>query len=265
MRTHVLNPQLSLCLTIIMACCWLATAGPLDPPAGPVTSTGRFGPRTEIESLPVTISSPGSYYLTRDFVSPSGGITLDTNDVTIDLNGFSLIGVTGNAIQQGTGGNYVTVKNGTIRGSTDTSVNLPGRDGIHIENLTVESSLNSGILVGSDSVVKNCIALRCVSNGIEGASRVLVSGCVASANQSAGITLAGDSVVVDCIARGNIGAGIQASAASTVRGCTAASNGAAGINSLNSLIDGNNSINNSPDYSTAGSTCGVNHGSGCGV
>lgn len=61
------------------------------------------GPRIPISSLPFTVEECGSYFLTGCLTGSPGahGITIDADDVTIDLNGFSLIGVPGslNAIQ----------------------------------------------------------------------------------------------------------------------------------------------------------------------
>jgi len=53
--------------------------------------------RTPISSLPYTITQPGSYYLTADLQGVAGqdGIYVPVDNVTIDLNGFALIGVAG--------------------------------------------------------------------------------------------------------------------------------------------------------------------------
>ena len=77
-----------------------ASAGSLDPPPGPITSTMKtlteVEPRTQIhpDDLPMTISHPGSYYLTGDFMAGSAthGIYIEADNVTLDLNGFTLDG-----------------------------------------------------------------------------------------------------------------------------------------------------------------------------
>jgi hypothetical protein len=79
-----LNPQLSTCLA----------QGSLTPPGAPVPTMktlAQIEPRTPISSAPFTISTPGSYYLTTN-VTINGGdaITIVTNDVTLDLNGFTI-------------------------------------------------------------------------------------------------------------------------------------------------------------------------------
>ena len=81
-----------------------ALAGELSPPTGPVTETGRFGPRVEINSVntpgSVTskfiISQPGSYYLGGNISGSNAkhGIEITASGVTIDLMGFDLKGLT---------------------------------------------------------------------------------------------------------------------------------------------------------------------------
>ena len=56
-------------------------------------------PRTPIcqADMPLTITESGSYVVVENLTGSSGshGITIQADDVTIDLNGFSLTGVTG--------------------------------------------------------------------------------------------------------------------------------------------------------------------------
>ncbi len=80
---------------------WPAGAGDVDPPPGPVMPTmirlDEIEPRTPISALPFTINQCGSYFLTDCLTGVAGqnGITIDADDVTLDLNGFTLIGVPG--------------------------------------------------------------------------------------------------------------------------------------------------------------------------
>src|SRR6266851_1180042 len=78
-----LNPQLS-----------TFGQGNLTPPAAPaptMKSLAQIEPRTPISSAPYSISSPGSYYLTSNLSVTNGdAITITANQVTLDLNGFTL-------------------------------------------------------------------------------------------------------------------------------------------------------------------------------
>jgi len=75
--------------------------------------------RYPIYELPVTIGTPGTYYLTRS-VSGIGGITVGASPVTIDLNGFTLgdrfFG--GTAVTISTPNANVVIRNGAIISGT---------------------------------------------------------------------------------------------------------------------------------------------------
>ncbi|HSP54851.1 MAG TPA: hypothetical protein VLS25_04615, partial [Dehalococcoidia bacterium] len=99
-------------LAALAAVAGLVAAGPLDP-TGPPGSTGK----NVITSLPFTISQPGSYVLNGNLTGVSGqnGITVNAADVTIDLQGFELAGVSGSGDAVQANSANVAVRNGTIR------------------------------------------------------------------------------------------------------------------------------------------------------
>src|SRR5881392_43776 len=84
-------------------------AGPLNPPAGPVASSYKtlteVEPRTAISAANTPgdsdslfkITQPGSYYLTGNIQGVSGkhGVEIAASGVTLDLNGFDLLGAPG--------------------------------------------------------------------------------------------------------------------------------------------------------------------------
>jgi len=82
-------------LLALAALAGTAQGGPIDPSAPPI-STGK----NVITSLPITISQPGSYILNSNLTCTacSGGqhgISVNVSDVSIDLQGFQLVGVAG--------------------------------------------------------------------------------------------------------------------------------------------------------------------------
>ncbi|GMV24435.1 MAG: hypothetical protein AMXMBFR58_04660 [Phycisphaerae bacterium] len=193
------------------------TAGPLDPPAGPVAPTHKtlsdVEPRIAISSTntPGTatavyrISQGGSYYLTANVLGATGkaGISVETPDpVTIDLNGFTLRGVSGatdginNAL-----GSRITVLNGTVS-------NWPG-NGVEASTARgVTASFNGqrGISAGPRAWIEQCMV---DSNGSGGAYGIVagdsstVSDCVVRSNGAGGISVADGSRVADCIVASN--------------------------------------------------------------
>jgi len=158
-------------------------AGDLNPPAGPVAPTMKtltqVEPRIDVQSVPGNsnwrhvITQPGSYYLSGNVLGPSepgpgpaiGAIRIDTSHVTLDLNGFALIGagpLASTAIFSS--GDNITIRNGTID-EWALGVALEG-DRCRIENVRIIGSTVDGIeLLGSDGTIDGCTI---VGSGFEG-------------------------------------------------------------------------------------------------
>src|SRR5688572_5584692 len=78
--------------------------GPLAPPGAPAPlfkTLDQVEPRIPVNTLASNasaahvISQRGSYYLTTNLLvtSARGGISIPTSDVSLDLNGFTILGV----------------------------------------------------------------------------------------------------------------------------------------------------------------------------
>jgi hypothetical protein len=69
--------------------------GSLAPPGAPaptMKTLDQIEARTPISAAPFTISQPGSYYLTNNVTVSSGdAITIAADNVTLDLNGFTIV------------------------------------------------------------------------------------------------------------------------------------------------------------------------------
>ena len=150
-----LNPQLSTGFA----------QGSLTPPGAPapaMKSLDQIEPRTPVDATHTpgngaaefVIASPGSYYLTTNIVGVSGenGINIQANNVTLDLNGIPVMGVSGslNGIQISSA--TVTVHNGIVSGWGQYGVNATGMN-VTLQGLTVCSNSLYGISVGSNSSV----------------------------------------------------------------------------------------------------------------
>lgn len=234
-------------VTTIVAC--LTSAGPLDPPPGPVSSTYKtlteVEPRTSVQSLPsgpdcqYLISSPGSYYLTANIQGVSGknGIRIAANNVTLDLSGFALLGVAGSldgiSTESGSANNCI-IRNGTANGW--------GRDGVNVGNvarsviadLACDGNGRGGITAGTSNTIHHC---ACGSNGSYGISTYetcTVSACTAIQNGGEGIRVNHGSVVADCTSGFNSGDGFallsSGGGGTVIRHCTSTRNGGSGIN-----------------------------------
>ena len=238
--------------------------GPLDPPAGPISGTGRTlteiynaastggggDTRTAITTLPMTISTPGSYYLA---VSPAAysagvGITIASHYVTLDLNGQTLTGGgsgtpgTNHAINVTvsvgvTRRNGIVIKNGMIRDWNGSGIEASNADGVQITDVQVQTCGVAGVRAGESAEVTRVISRSNKANGIELGASAVVRSCtavnngahIANPTTGSGILVGDGSVVEGCVANQNA-AGIVAALRTTITNCTASSNDVNGIN-----------------------------------
>ncbi|MCG8405371.1 MAG: right-handed parallel beta-helix repeat-containing protein [Phycisphaerales bacterium] len=268
MNKQMLYVSFPICVAIIVAGAWLTHAGPLTPPPGPVTSTGRFSPRTEITGLPFTIASSGSYYLGSSLLAPGPGvgITISANNVDIDLNGFELIGVGGGpgdtAVALTGGFTNTAVHDGTIRGWGDVGLNLGLGSYAHVYNVRAHDCNGDGIRLGSWGIARNCIAAsnavgiitienckitNCVTpnnllDGLIAGFGSHVSHCVSSNNGRRGFLLIGECALIGSTANLNAEHGVEAFTSCRISDCTASDNGAGGALGSGFLTDDGNDL-----------------------
>ena len=150
--------------------------GSLTPPGGPgptMKTLSQVEPRTPISSLPYTITTPGSYFVTANLtgISGSDGIDIKTNDVTLDLGGFTLLGVPGSGaginvpIPQGN----LTIRNGVLDSWGGNGAYAGGSVNCQFERLRISNSGSVGLAAGS-----NCVVSFCTSSGNYGDGIVVV-------------------------------------------------------------------------------------------
>ncbi len=214
------------------------TAGPIDPPAGPIAASYKtlsdVEPRVRISGLPFTINQPGSYYLGSNLTGPAGlnGITVNASNVTIDLNGCTLTGGSG-AVRGIAVPAFITglvVRNGTLSGWADGGVSANLAMSSRLENVTASGCGSYGLALGAKGTIRSCIASDCTGVGISGGYYITIADCNATDNGTAGISVGGNAVISNCQASAtDNGPGIMGGGATLVTGCTATNNGNAGI------------------------------------
>jgi parallel beta-helix repeat protein len=207
--------------------------------------SGSRGVGTVIKSLPYTITSPGFYYLIQELTHDGTAITVNADNVTIDLMGFSLIGSgSGNGISM-SGRSNVEVRNGTIKGFYY-GIREDSTDGRHHRVINVRLEGNSmGIFLDSrGNFIKDCSAFE-NGDGIYVSSLSTVTGNTSNYNDYWGIfagwscTVTGNTV---CL---NDGTGLYAGRYSTIVGNTASSNNYYGIYPQSDcLVDQNTAVAN---------------------
>ncbi|MFO0835556.1 MAG: right-handed parallel beta-helix repeat-containing protein [Phycisphaerales bacterium] len=204
------------------------TAGPLEPPLGPVSPTyktlSEIEPRVAISKTNTPgdadsvfrITQPGSYYLTTDVggEATKKGIEIligGGQQVTIDLNGFSM--------------------NGTGATSTQAAIYIDGVDAkVVVRNGAIRNWKNAiQHFLGGSITVQDVHAYG--SSAIQFDLRnATVERCFAHNGSSHGFFVDGG-VLVDCTSKSNSGSGFTINSSSImVRGCSAIGNGNGGFN-----------------------------------
>jgi hypothetical protein len=219
-----------------------ARAGDLDPPAGPVGPTMKrldeieartpVGPDTTpgASNAVFVISQPGSYYLTGNIAGEAGkhGVLINSADVTLDLNGFALIGVADSLSAVQVSGNRAAIRNGSISGWGVSGVNS-GSSGLVLEHLRSWENASRGITIGNNAIVAHCSVFGNGDIGIRVGGGSAVRDCVARQNGSHGVAALEGSAVTGCATRGNGGNGIDLGPGAVVTNCTAVSNIGGGV------------------------------------
>lgn len=176
---------------------------------------------TKISSLPYPINNPGFYFLTGDLTSTGSGITVNTDNVTIDLMGFSLVG-NGTAGVRGieiSGRSNVEIRNGTVRNFGGGIYSVTYSRNCRIINIRAIFNPGPGIkLVGDNHLVQNCTASN--NSGGDGiwqsGNGSMIIDNVCNGNGSNGIDCTSGGNLIGNVAYGNTGLGFNLSLATSV-------------------------------------------------
>jgi len=241
-RKPEMNQKLSAAIGLAVAAILMSAAsagavdGTIEINQAKVTANGG--------TFPYKISTSGSYRLTGNLTVPSGddGIDVNVANVTVDLNGFSITGVSGSG---GSGVGYssseqddVTVENGTITG------------------------FGTGVYVGKFAIVKNVHADK-NAVGISADVYSVIEGCTANNSTfplgGLGISCSGSCRISGNTANGNPAYGIYCGGnACVISGNTADANPGTGIdcNGSGCLILNNTIYNNGTGITASDGTTG---------
>ena len=252
-KARTIAPML-LVLAVLGVVLWV-NAGDLTPPPGPVGPTmhtldeiynlvaSSSGGESRIavnatntpgdtDSL-FKITQPGSYYLTGNVTALSGkmGIEIAADQVTLDLNGFALVGVAGSLNGVTIPGVHVNIaiRNGALRDWGGGGVSAGNASNSHFENLRASGNGAAGIQIGSGCVISGCAANGNTNQGITMGSGCTLTNCTAAVNNGTGF-LAGDACsLAHCTAQSNTANGFTTGQGCSFASCSAASNGVDGF------------------------------------
>ena len=222
-----------------------ATVSGLEGRKGEVTllnqdaaATGGVTPN-DSPGFPISITEPGSFRLSGNLTVPDADTTaieISADDVTIDLNGFAIIGPTvcptaggppssdegpvttcsplGSGVgikaaepytiaSNGPVQNYragTRVLNGTIRGMGGNGAVLGL--GAHVEGVTFRSNGGSGLLTGRSSIVRNNTAVGNGAKGLFVGNGSYTTGNTSGLNNGVGLQV-GSGVITENVAHKN--------------------------------------------------------------
>src|ERR1051325_1073226 len=170
-------PGSRLILAQLLALHAVLAQGPLTPPGAPAPA---FKTLQEIEPRAIVnsnntpgdslnlflITNSGSYYLTNNLTGVSGknGLGIAAPNVTLDLNGFSLLGVPGsadgiNAANATDAAAGLVVQNGTVANWGGNGINAGvGAPGAQFSRVLLVSNALNGLLA-TQAVITACVAV----------------------------------------------------------------------------------------------------------
>jgi len=234
-----------------------AGAGDLNPPVGPITPTMKtlveVEPRIAVTAVNTPgdadsvfkITSPGSYYLVGNVTGAAGksAVEIASDNVTLDLMGFDLIGVGGAVSGVSVDADLhenIVIRNGRVRDWPGYGIGLgPNARNAVLMDLHIVD--NFGGVVGG-TVFARCIArgnaggggffggaqftdCQAIQNGAVGyTASATFERCLAQSNSGTGFASSGSSTFLSCTAVGNFGAGFSCGVTSTLTDCVAAGN-----------------------------------------
>jgi parallel beta-helix repeat protein len=184
--------------------------GSLTPPGAPAAtmkSLDQVEPRTPVDAvhtpggvgIEYLITQSGSYYLTTNLVGVSGdiGIYIGASDVTLDLNGFSVLGAPGAffGISIVNGNANITVRNGTISGWITEPGIYNNASHVVLEHLNLSGN-EHGLNCANDTVVRDCVVSDSGVDGIVLGNNSIVNNCLVQSNAYNGISVQGTGNVV---------------------------------------------------------------------
>ncbi len=214
-----------------------ALAGPIDPPLGPIVPTGKTiaetEPRIAINQTNTPgnsecvyrISSPGSYYLTGNVAGAAEKVTIliQSPHVTLDLNGFTVSGISSGLACIGTdaGRAGVTIKNGVVANGGSNGISLTSAShGARIQDVTLFDCSESSLTVGSGAMIERCTVIDGDTVAFSAGPGSTLRDCTVVTTGDTGFSVAG-ATLINCNVKSSAGYGFYIWSASSLTNCAA--------------------------------------------
>lgn len=217
----------------------------------------------DIAYSPYTINNPGSYIVVKDLTTAQNlnCITINTSNVSIDLNGHTLYGAGTTIGSTGYGvycsnGNAISVTNGIIRDFRQYGINIFGL-AIQVSRVHLFGNYNGSYFLNGK--ITDCSVENNAYDGIGTGYSSLIQNNIACFNGLNGIICGDGSVITNNVADNNGSYGISATGGCTITGNGVSSNTSAGIycNGVGETIINNNSYANGDTGISTGYACTI--------
>lgn len=154
--------------------------------------------------FPVSITESGKYRLTGNLTvnEATTAIVVNADNVTLDLNGFSIIGpvncsfastsctpagVAGTYGIHATAGDNLVIKNGSVTGTGGAAVYCGNTDSCVVEHLNITDNYSIGIVLGQRGRVSNCNISSNKGSGISSGQSAIIENNIIQGNGSRGL------------------------------------------------------------------------------
>jgi len=234
----------AVCTLILAAAAIISNAGPLNPPAGPVTGTSKtlaeVEPRIAVNATNTPgdatslfrITQPGSYYLTGNITGVSGknGIEVVADGVSLDLMGYHMQGVAGsvNGVLAAAGVRSLRIQNGSVAQWGNHGIRANGVIGGSIRGVAARNN-DTGIAAGSDMIVTECSARDNQVYGFTSVAGCVFQSCTSVGHSVAGFLCNGGTTITNCTARDNDAVCFGVYGGGTVTACSVTGGSGAGF------------------------------------
>lgn len=217
-------------------------------PVAVMKTLDQIEPRSPIKQLPAFINKPGSYYLTGTLTSAVAGITIDCDDVKIDLGGFAVEGKgspPSGGIYVSNSHHNISIRNGVVRGWGANGICAGDAHQSEVVSVTAFTNGNIGIDLGENALIQDCGSFKNGAHGIVASSAATVRECKTRDNTGLGIFVGGGGKISGCVSGNNGSSGVYATMYCGIMDCTVTDNGLNGIVvDKNCRVTGNSSGSN---------------------